>query len=236
MSVISDNHILKFSLLLKLKYGSKYPLFTIFLLEEEKNMIKIAVIIGSTRPGRNGKVVADWVCEIANQRTDAIFELVDIKDYHLPLLDEEKPAAMGNYKQDHTIAWAKKINDFDGFIFVTPEYNKATSGALKNAIDYLYKEWNHKAAGFVGYGMSGGNGAVENLRLIMGELMIADVRSQVEISFYTDFENFEFFKPASYQEKVIHTMLNEIITWSGALKELRKNESTSKELYDMKKY
>ena len=113
-------------------------------------MLRVAIIVGSTRPGRKGEAVARWVYEIAGSRSDAEFELVDIKDYDLPLLDEPLSAIFGQYSNDHTKAWSAKIASFDAFVFVTPEYNHATSGALKNAIDYLYKEWNNKAAGFVG--------------------------------------------------------------------------------------
>src|SRR5947208_4035151 len=141
--------------------------------------LRIAIIVGSTRPGRNGEAVAKWVHEIAQKRTDAEFELVDIKDYNLPLLDEPVPPSMGQYTKEHTKVWAEKIGSFDAFVFVTPEYNHGISGALKNAIDFLFKEWNNKAAGFVGYGSAGGARAVESLRLVMGELMIADVRAQV---------------------------------------------------------
>src|SRR4026207_932171 len=137
--------------------------------------LRISIISGSTRPGRNGEAVAKWVHEIAKKRTDAEFELVDIKDYNLPLLDEPLPPSMGQYSKDHTKRWAAKIDSFDGFIFVTPEYNHGISGALKNAIDFLFKEWNNKAAGFVGYGSAYGARAVESLRLVMGELMVADV-------------------------------------------------------------
>src|SRR2546428_11137636 len=101
-----------------------------------------------------------------------------------------------------------KIASFDAFVFVTPEYTHAKSGALKNAIDYLYKEWTNKAAGFVGYGGAGGTRAVENLRLVMGELMIADVRAQVALSLFTDFENFSVFKPAPHHEKSVHDVLD----------------------------
>jgi NAD(P)H-dependent FMN reductase len=104
---------------------------------------------------------------------------------------------------------------------VTPEYNHSTSGALKNAIDYLYAEWNNKVAGFVGYGSAGGTRAVENLRLIMGELQIADVRAQVALSLFTDFENFTVFKPAPTHEKSVNAMLDQVVAWGGALKTLR---------------
>jgi NAD(P)H-dependent FMN reductase len=140
-------------------------------------MLRIAIIIGSTRPGRNGESVARWVYEIAQQREDAEFELVDIKDFNLPLLDEPVPPSLGQYTKEHTKAWAAKIDSFDAYVFVTPEYNHGTSAALKNAIDFLYKEWNNKAAGFVGYGSALGARAVEHLRLVMGELQVADVRT-----------------------------------------------------------
>jgi len=191
-------------------------------------MIKIAIIIGSTRPGRNGEAVARWVYEIAQKRGDAEFELVDIKDFNLPLLDEPEPPVMREYTQPHTKAWSAKIDSFDAYVFVTPEYNHATSGALKNAIDFLYREWNNKAAGFVGYGGSGGTRAVENLRLVMGELQIADVRAQVALSFSTDFENFSVFKPAPKQERSVNNMLNQVIAWGGALKILREKSAPPK--------
>jgi NAD(P)H-dependent FMN reductase len=101
-------------------------------------MLKIAIIIGSTRPGRNGEAVAKWVYEVAQKRSDAEFELVDIKDFDLPLLDEPMPPVMGQYSKPHTKVWAAKIDSFDGYVFVTPEYNHGTSGALKNAIDFLF--------------------------------------------------------------------------------------------------
>ncbi|MFA6333996.1 MAG: NAD(P)H-dependent oxidoreductase [Bacteroidales bacterium] len=185
-------------------------------------MIKIAIIIGSTRPGRNCEAVAFWVNEIAQKRSDAKFELVDIKDYDLPLLDEPVPASMQQYMHPHTKLWSEKIKSFDAFIFVTPEYNHAATGALKNAIDYLYVEWNNKAAGFVSYGSAGGVRAVEQLRLIMGELQVADVRAQVALSLFTDFENYSVFKPAPHHEAILNTVIDQVIAWGIALKPLRK--------------
>ena len=183
--------------------------------------IKVAVICGSTRPGRNGAAVARWVYEVAKKRIDAQFELVDIQDYHLPLLDEPVPPSMGQYSKPHTKSWAAKINSFDAFVFVTPEYNHGTCAALKNAIDFLFKEWNNKAAGFVGYGGAGGVRAVESLRLVMGELKVADVRAQVQLSMFTDFENFSVFKPGPTKEKSVNDMLDEVIVWGTALKKVR---------------
>lgn len=184
-------------------------------------MVSIGIIIGSTRPGRNGEAVAGWVYENAQKRSDAQFELVDIADLNLPLLDEPVPASMGQYSKEHTKRWSEKIASFDGYVFVTPEYNHATTGALKNAIDFLYKEWNNKAAGFVGYGSLGGARAIENLRMIMAELQIADVRNQVSLSLFTDFENSSVFKPAPHQVEALNGMLDQLIAWSRALKTLR---------------
>jgi NAD(P)H-dependent FMN reductase len=184
-------------------------------------MVKIAVILGSTRPGRNNEAVAQWVLENARKRNDAQFELVDIKDYDLPLLDEPMPPSFNQYSKEHTKKWSKKIAEYDGYIFVTPEYNHATSAALKNALDYLYTEWNNKAAGLVGYGSAGGARAVENLRLILGELQIADVRTAVHLSIFTDFENFSVFKPAEANLTALNAMLDQVIAWSRALKTIR---------------
>ena len=181
----------------------------------------IAIVTGSTRPGRNNIAVARWVLELAAKRPDAEFELVDIADYELPLLDEPIPPALGRYSHAHTKRWAAKIASFDGYVFVTPEYNHGTSAALKNAIDYLYAEWTDKAAGFVSYGAVGGARAVEQLRLVMGSLMVADVTKQVMLSLFTDFENMSVFRPDPRHEAELHAMLDQLIAWAGALKMLR---------------
>jgi NAD(P)H-dependent FMN reductase len=190
-------------------------------------MLRIAIIIGSTRPGRKGEAVARWAYDIACKRADAEFDLVDIQDFNLPLLDEPFPPSMGQYTHEHSKRWAAKIASFDAFVFVTPEYNHATSGALKNAIDFLYGEWVNKAAGFIGYGGTSAARAVENLRLIMGELQVATVRAQVGLSLFTDFENLSVFKPAAMQEQYVHTMLDQVIAWGGALKALREKQALS---------
>src|SRR3989475_4065607 len=187
-------------------------------------MLRIAIIIGSTRPGRRGGAVAKWAYEIAQRRRDAEFKLVDIKDFTLPLLDEPMPPIMGQYTHDHTKTWSAKIASFDAYVFVTPEYNHATSGAPKNAIDFLYGEWVNKVAGFIAYGGVSGARAVENLRLVMGELQVATVRAQVGLSMFTDFENFSVFKPAPMQEKAVNSMLDQVTAWGGALKTLRGNK------------
>ena len=187
--------------------------------------MKIAIIIGSTRPNRNGEAVGKWVYQMAKTRNDAKFELVDLKDYNLPLFDEPLSPSFGQYSQPHTKRWAETIASFDAFVFVTPEYNHSTSGALKNAIDFLSNEWKNKSAGFVGYGGVGGARAIEHLRSIMGELEIADVRTQVSLSLVTDFENFHHFKPAPYHEKFLNKMLDEVISWGKALKRVRQEQA-----------
>jgi NAD(P)H-dependent FMN reductase len=184
-------------------------------------MLRIGIILGSTRPGRNGEAVAKWTYEIASRRTDAEYELVDVADFNLPLLDEPVPPSMGPGTKEHTKRWAAKIASFDGFVFVTPEYNHGTSGAMKNAIDFLFAEWNNKAAGFVSYGSAGGARAVENLRLVLGELMVADVRVSVLLSLFEDFENYSVFKPHERHEATVNAMLDQVVSWSTALKTVR---------------
>ena len=184
-------------------------------------MTKIGIILGSTRPNRNGEQVAQWVYDVARKRSDADFELIDLRDYPLPHLDEGMPPSLGQYENDHTKVWAEKIASFDGFVMVTPEYNHSTSGVLKNAIDYLYAEWNNKAVGFVSYGSVGGARAAEHLRLVAGELQMADVRQQVALSLATEFENYRTFKPGDYNVAALDTMLDQVVAWSAALAPLR---------------
>jgi NAD(P)H-dependent FMN reductase len=188
---------------------------------------RIGIILGSTRPNRNGEQVAQWVYGIASRRSDAEYELVDLRDYPLPHLDEPLPPSMGQYQNEHTKAWADKIASFDGFVIVTPEYNHSTSGVLKNAIDYLYAEWNNKAVGFVSYGGVGGARAAEHLRLVAGELQMADVRQQVTLSLLTEFENFSVFKPGDYNLVALDTLLDQVVAWSTALAPLRQPASAT---------
>ncbi|MTD53250.1 NADPH-dependent FMN reductase [Amycolatopsis pithecellobii] len=183
--------------------------------------LKIAIIVGSTRPGRNGKAVADWVLDKAGMRTGAKYELVDLADYPLPHLDEALSPALGQYSGAHTKAWAATIAAYDGFVFVSPEYNHSTSGVLKNAIDYLYAEWHNKAAAFVSYGTLGGARAIEHLRAICSELQIAHVRQQVSFSVFTDFEGFSVFKPAPEHGEAAATLFDQLESWAGALQMVR---------------
>jgi NAD(P)H-dependent FMN reductase len=188
-------------------------------------MLKVAIIIGSTRPNRVGESVGKWVHQLAQQRRDAEVELVDLRDYELPLLDEPVPHSLGKHSKDHTKRWAAKIKAFDGYVFVTPEYNHGICGALKNAIDFLYAEWNDKAAGFVGYGSAGAVRAVEQLRLVMAEMQVATVRSQVMLSLRDDFENYSVFKPRDHQKKALDQVFDQVVAWSGALRGLREKRA-----------
>lgn len=183
--------------------------------------MKIGIILGSTRPNRKGKQVADWVVEITGGRDDAAYELIDLADHPLPHLDEPVPPAAGEYRNEHTKRWARTIAGCDGFVIITPEYNHGTPGVLKNALDYLYAEWNNKAVGFVSYGSAGGARAAEHLRLVAGELMMADVRQQVTISLATEFEGGTF-RPGDWQVDALHGLLGQVVAWSRALAPLRR--------------
>ncbi len=184
-------------------------------------MIKVGIIVGSTRPGRRAESVARWVHERASSRGDAEYHIVDIEDFALPLLDEPIPPSLGQYTHHHTKRWAATIATYDAFIFVTPEYNHSTSGALKNAIDFIYAEWNNKAAAFVSYGSALGTRAVEHLRGIMAEIQIADVRGHVALSMFDDFQNFTEFKPRDVHLSSLDSLLDQVIGWGDILKRYR---------------
>lgn len=182
--------------------------------------LNIAVITGSTRPGRRSEGVARWVLERA-QDYDAGFELIDLAEQDLPVFDEPLPPAYGQYEQPHTRRWSETIARFDAFVFITPEYNRSVPGVLKNAIDFLYREWHDKAAGFVSYGMdAGGARASEHLRLILGELQVADVRRTVALSLDGDFDETAF-TPLPHREQELDLMLEQLLRWGGALRALR---------------
>lgn len=188
-------------------------------------MLKIAVVVGSTRPGRKAGAVAQWVLENARRRGDATFELLDIAEYDLPLLDEPVPPSLAQYSKPHTKRWADAVAQYDGFVFITPEYNHSVPASLKNALDFVFAEWNDKAAGIVSYGSAGGTRAAEHLRGILGELAIADVRAQVALGLRTDFEAFTTFKPAEGQGQALQTMLDQVVAWAEALRGVRERKA-----------
>jgi len=177
--------------------------------------LRIGIILGSTRQGRVSPQVGEWVKSIADRRGDAHYEIVDIADYKLPFLGttgEDDPAIA---------RWNAKLHSLDGFVFIVQEYNHSITGALKNALDLAREAWNHKAAGIVSYGSTGGARAAEHLRGILAELMVADVRTHPTLSLFTDFENMTVFKPAELHQRTVNEMLDQLIAWSGALKPLR---------------
>jgi len=183
--------------------------------------LRVGIVVGSTRPGRNAEAVASWVERIAKERSDVEVELVDLRAFPLPHLDEPIPASVGRYAQAHTRAWAAKVASLDAFVFVTPEYNHSFPAVLKNALDYVYAEWNDKVAGFVGYGSSGGVRAVEQLRLVMAELQVATVRAQGALFLATDFEGYRLFRPDPARETPVRAMLDQLVTWGNALRAVR---------------
>lgn len=183
--------------------------------------IRIAIILGSTRPNRNGPQVAQWVLETAADRADAEFDLIDLREHPLPHLDEPVAPMFGPSVHAHTRAWAERIAPFDGFVFVTPEYNHGAPGVLKNAIDHLFAQWADKAVGFVSYGAGGGVLAVEQLRQVCGALGMADVSPQVTLSVLADFENYTVFRPAERHTNALHKVLDKVVAWSTALAPLR---------------
>ncbi|MFD7502075.1 NADPH-dependent FMN reductase [Streptomyces sp. NPDC059850] len=187
-------------------------------------MTRIGIIVGTTRPGRLGTQIAQWIEKAARVRNDAEFELVDLADYDLPLFDEPGIPRLGNYEHDHTRAWSAKVAELDGFVFVTPEYNWSIPAALKNAIDFVYAEWNNKAACFVGYGSNvSGARAVEHLRQIAGAVQLATAYTQVNLSTLTDFEEFNNFTPAESHDAVVQRMLTEVVALTNALAPLRQS-------------
>ncbi|MBF0672366.1 MAG: NAD(P)H-dependent oxidoreductase [Salinibacterium sp.] len=191
--------------------------------------LKIGIIVGSTRPGRLGRMVGDWV--EANASAPGVeFELVDLHDYKLPLLEEAFPAGAGNYQGDAANAWASKVAEFDGYLFVTGEYNHSIPGALKNALDYVNAEWNNKAAGIVSYGSMGGVRAGEHLRQVLGELQVADVRQHVMFSLFTDFsgmaEGAPAFTPAENKAEELQTQVSQVVAWANALRSVRVSQET----------
>lgn len=184
--------------------------------KEEQTMsekLNIGIILGSTRQGRVSPQVGSWVKEIADKRGDANYEIIDIAEFKLPFLGEEDSPGIA--------AWNEKLNSLDGFIFIVQEYNHSITGALKNALDLAREPWNNKAAGIVSYGSTGGARAAEHLRGIMGELMIADVRVHPTLSLFTDFENGTVFKPQDLHLGNVNAMIDQVISWSGALKPIR---------------
>lgn len=184
-------------------------------------MTRIGVVVGSTRPGRQAEKVGTWFQGFFQERHPFVdVRLLDLLDFDLPLLDEQHPAALGSYEREHTRTWACAVESCDGFVFVTPEYNHSTTAALKNSIDFLFAEWNDKAAGLVTYGVAGGLRAAEHLRQILAEVKVACVRTSVGLSLDTDFDNGGP-APRPQQEAAAERMTLELLSWSAAFVQVR---------------
>ncbi|WP_068261745.1 NADPH-dependent FMN reductase [Janibacter limosus] len=188
--------------------------------------MKIAIILGSTRPGRFGAQVSEWVMQQVEGRDDAEYELVDLADYDLDLLNEPTVpgAAKRQYDNPKTRRWSTKIDEFDGYVFVTPEYNHGVPAALKNAFDVLYPEWVHKGAALVSYGADGGVRAVEHWRTILANAQMHVVRGQVSFSTMLEAESGEdgeVFAPAERRTKEIGNVLRQLTRLTEATSSLR---------------
>ncbi|MBP9669233.1 MAG: NAD(P)H-dependent oxidoreductase [Candidatus Pacebacteria bacterium] len=189
--------------------------------------LNIKVIIGSTREGRFGDKAAAWVTEHLAKQEGIVAETLDLRDYDMPLFNEPVSPAFKSapFAHEAVARFTKKIAEADGYIIVTPEYNHSTSGALKNAMDWVYQEWNDKPVAFVAYGSVGGARAVEHLRLIAIELQMAPIREAVHLLgndyFATVFGKStpaELF--AKYDEKA-DVMIQQLTKWTRGLKGMR---------------
>jgi NAD(P)H-dependent FMN reductase len=185
---------------------------------------QIGIVIGSTRPSRFGDKPATWIHGIADQRTDLDFELIDLRDYPLPLFNEPGSPAWGPIDNEIAQRWAAKLDSLDGFIMVTPEYNHGPSAVLKNALDYAYKEFIRKPIGFVGYGGVGAARAVEQLRLVAIELQMAPVRNAVHIGmveFLGIWQQGKSFEDFPHLAQAATGLLDDMAWWATALKSAR---------------
>lgn len=185
-------------------------------------MLKIGIIIGSTRDGRVSVDVAEWVKSFTEGHSEAEFELIDIKDYDLKEFNMLPPGMLNReYNDENITRWSQKIDELDGFIFVTPEYNKNITPSLKNAIDHLGPEWSNKAASSVSYGSTLGVGATFALRQTLSNLGVAIVPAFGALSIFTDFENMSTFKPGDHHNDSIQAAIDGVVLWAKALKTIR---------------
>nr|HEX4313371.1 NAD(P)H-dependent oxidoreductase [Kofleriaceae bacterium] len=185
--------------------------------------LRIGIVLGSTRTGRFADRPADWLLEVATARAAgaATFERVDLRDYPLPFFDEPMSPMRGPSKHEVAQRWAAKVRELDGFVFVTGEYNHGIPAALKNAIDYVYAEWNRKPAGYVSYGGAGGTRAIEQLRMNLVEVQVAPIRSAVHImrGDYMDLVlHGKTFADFPHLEQMAHVMLDDLLWWARTLR------------------
>ena len=185
---------------------------------------RIAIIISTTRATRFGEKAAKWIHGIAAARTDMSFELIDLREYPMPFFDEVASNMWTPSKNEVAQRWQKKVAEFDGYIFVTAEYNRGVPAVLKNALDYAYPEWNRKPAAYVGYGSVGAARSIEHLRLICVELQMAPTRTGVHLQgadFLAAYQQGREIKEFAYLEKNAKDMLDDLHWWASALKVAR---------------
>lgn len=193
--------------------------------------LKIGIVISTTRPTRFGHKPAEWVKSIAAERSDMAVEILDLRDYPMPFFDEVASNAWVPTTNEVAQRWQKKVAEFDGFVFVTAEYNHGIPAVLKNALDYAYPEWNKKAAALVGYGAVGGARAVEQLRLIAAELQLATIRTGVYIQgadFMAVWKEGKDLKEVSHLQQGVKDMLDQLVWWTAALKTARQKDTLTK--------
>jgi NAD(P)H-dependent FMN reductase len=186
--------------------------------------LKLAVIIGSIRPNRFADHPAQWIAEMARQRGDFEVEIVDLKDYPLPLFAETTSPAYGPSQDPIAQRWQQKVAEFDAYVFTAAEYNRGPTGVLKNALDYSYKEWNRKPVSYVGYGGVGGARAIEQLRLNAIELQMAPIRAAVHIqipAYLAVLKEGKKLNEFDVLNQNAKDMLDQLAWWTAALKTAR---------------
>jgi len=185
---------------------------------------RVGIVVSTTREGRFGPRVAEWVTEIATRRAEFDFEIIDLRDYPMPFFNEPASPAYAPPKDEVAQRWTAKVAELDGFIFVTAEYNHGLPAVLKNALDYAYAEFNRKPAAFVGYGGVGGARAVEQLRLVVIELQMAPLRFAVHIGgadFFGMLMHGKDFADSPHLEPTVGPMLDDLTWWTRTLKAAR---------------
>jgi NAD(P)H-dependent FMN reductase len=190
---------------------------------------RIGIVIGSTREGRFGEKPARWIHNIAKQRTDLAFELVDLRDHPLPFFNEPRSPAYGPVNNEAARLWAATLATLDGLIVVTPEYNHGPSAVLKNALDYAYWEFARKPIGFVGYGGVGAARAVEQLRLIAIELQMVPVARAVHIGMVESLgimQHGKTFEDFPHLAQAANRLLDDMSWWAKVLKPAREGMAT----------
>ena len=186
-------------------------------------MYTLGIIIGSTRPARKGIAVAEWIINVAKEHTNFKVEVMDLKEINLPFLDEQHHPRLKKYEHEHTKQWSRQVENADAFIFVSPEYNYGFSAPLKNAIDYLFAEWQYKPVGFVTYGgISGGIRALQMIKQVVTGLNMIPVVEAVNIPHFIKFlDSNHKFIATEEQQKAANNMLLSIEKWTSAMQVMR---------------